>query len=170
MFFLKELEHTITLEPRFLGAQLRDHIRLQLYRQVEGSCNGRFGYVVALVSISHIESGIVQDSFGSVAFKVRYMALLLKPFKNETVDAVISTVNKMGFFAALGPLQIFVSNHLIPDDYRFEPNSTPPCYLSEEQRISPGDGVRLKIVGTRIDATEMFAIGTIKEDDLGVLS
>lgn len=30
--------------------------------------------------------------------------------------------------------------------------------------------VRLKVVGTRIDATEMFAIGTIKEDYLGPLS
>jgi DNA-directed RNA polymerase II subunit RPB7 len=30
--------------------------------------------------------------------------------------------------------------------------------------------VRLKLVGTRVDATEIFAIGTIKEDYLGVIT
>jgi DNA-directed RNA polymerase II subunit RPB7 len=124
------------------------------------------------VAIDHIDNGVVQDSFGSVAFHVRYTAVILKPHKNETLDALIMTVNKMGFFANVGPLQIFVSNHLIPGEFRFEPNSVPPCYLSEEQnaKIAPGDMVRLRIVGTRIDATEMFAIGTIKDDYLGILS
>lgn len=163
----------MTLEPKFLGPQLRDYLRLQLYRQVEGSCNGRYGYVVAIVNVDHIEHGIVQDSFGSVAFRIRYTAIVLKPYKNETVDAHITTVNKMGFFATVGPLQVFVSNHvrvrtracaphsphpqLIPADYKFEPNSVPPSYLSDEQglKIAAGDLVRLKIVGTRIDATEM---------------
>lgn len=124
---------------------------------MEGTCNGRYGYIVAIVAVDHIDNGVVQDSFGSVAFKVRYTAVILKPYKNETVDAQIMTVNKMGFFANVGPLQIFVSNHLVPGDFKFEPGSVPPCYMSEEQdmKISPGDMVRLKIVGTRIDATEM---------------
>jgi DNA-directed RNA polymerase II subunit RPB7 len=92
---------------------LRDHLRLQLYRQVEGTCNGRYGYIVAIVAVDHIDSGVVQDSFGSVAFAVRYTAVVLKPYKNETVDAVVATVNKMGFFANVGTLQVFVSNHVI---------------------------------------------------------
>lgn len=103
------------MEPKFLGPQLRDYLRLHLYRQVEGSCNGRYGYIVAIVAVDNIDSGIVQDSFGSVAFRVRYTAVVLKPYKNETVDATIGTVNKMGFFANVGPLQIFVSNHVKPN-------------------------------------------------------
>ena len=42
-------------------------------------------------------------------------------------------INKMGFFAEVGPLNIFISNHLIPNDFKFEPNSMPPCYISEDQ-------------------------------------
>lgn len=79
---------------------------------MEGSCNGRYGYIVAIVAVDHIDSGVVQDSFGSVAFRIRYTAIVLKPYKNETVDAVVQTVNKMGFFAYIGPLQVFVSNHV----------------------------------------------------------
>lgn len=65
----------------------------------------------------------------------------------------------MGFFAEAGPLQVFVSNHLIPDDYTF--NSTEePCFVSPDEavRITAGAEVRLRIVGTRVDATEIVRL------------
>lgn len=77
----------------------------------------------------------------------------------------------MGFFAYVGPFQIFISNHHIPNDFRFESSAVPPCYLSQKQgmRIATGDTIRVKIFGTRADTNELFAIGSIKEDYLGVL-
>lgn len=107
---------------------MRDHIRLQLYRQVEGTCNGRYGYVVAIVAIDSIDNGIVQDGTGSAVFSIKYTAIVQKPFKNETMDAVITTVNKMGFFATVGPLQVFVSNHVRVWLYRFEIFHTPSLF------------------------------------------
>ena len=60
---------------------------------------------------------------------------------------------------------------------QFEPNTNPPCYQSEDsvQRITKDDTIRFKVVGTRIDGTEIvcnplilqFVIGSIKEDFLG---
>ncbi|GLT92748.1 hypothetical protein SLE2022_105710 [Rubroshorea leprosula] len=44
---------------------------------------------------------------------------------------------KMGFFAEAGPVQIFVSNHV---------------------KIQKDTEVRLKIIGTRVDATEIALI------------
>lgn len=102
----------VLLEPKYLDNQVRHHLRLQLYRQVEGTCNGRYGYIVAIVSIDSVADGEVQEGTGVVRFLIKYTAIVLKPYKNETVDATISTVNKMGFFASVGPLQIFVSNHV----------------------------------------------------------
>lgn len=115
MFFLKELEHDITLEPKYLGPNLRDHLRLHLYHHLEGTCNGRHGYLIAIISIESIDQGCLLDVSGAaglVGFRVRYRGLVLKPYKGETVDAVVGAVNKMGFFANVGPLQIFVSNHV----------------------------------------------------------
>ena len=34
------------------------------------------------------------------------MAVVFRPFKGEVLDAVVTTVNKMGFFAEVGPLQV----------------------------------------------------------------
>ena len=42
---------------------------------------------------------------------------------------------------------------------RFDPNATPPCFSNSEEHISieRNGRVRLKIVGTRVDATEIVS-------------
>jgi DNA-directed RNA polymerase II subunit RPB7 len=39
------------------------------------------------------------------------MAVVFRPFKGEVLDAVVTTVNKMGFFAEVGPLQVREACH-----------------------------------------------------------
>lgn len=173
MFFLKELSHKIQLHPECFGPELQTHLKDRLYRDVEGTCSGRFGYIITVLSLKQISHGSIIDGVGSAEFTIKYQAILFKPFKGEVLDAVVTTVNKMGFFAEVGPLNIFVSNHLIPSEFTFDPNVTAPCYVGEEginQRIAKDELVRLRIIGTRIDATEIFAIGTLKEDYLGLIS
>ena len=64
----------------------------------------------------------------------------------------------MGFFAEAGPLQVFVSNHLIPDDFDFDEADTPAFVSADEEvRIQQGTEVRLRIVGTRTDANEIVS-------------
>jgi DNA-directed RNA polymerase II subunit RPB7 len=72
----------------------------------------------------------------------------------------------MGFFADCGPVTIFVSNHLIPQELEFINNT---YTNSVDHTIQKGEWLRIKIVGTRVDAKEIFAIGTIKEDYLGLI-
>jgi len=126
------------------------------------------GFIITVTSVERIGLGKIQSGTGFVVFPVKYKAIVFKPFKEEIVDAVVSQVNKMGFFAEVGPLQVFVSSHLIPPYLKFDPQSNPPCFVSEEgDKIEKDSEVRLKIVGTRVDANEIFSIGSIKEDFLG---
>ena len=66
----------------------------------------------------------------------------------------------MGFFSEAGPLQVFVSNHLIPEAFEFN-TAHEPCYQTTdgEQKIVPGSEVRLRIVGTRVDASDIVSGG-----------
>ena len=87
--------------------------------QVEGTCNGRYGYIIAINKIVSVSKGMIRtDGTGFATFKVDYMAVVCRPYKGEVVDCVVTSVNNMGFFAEAGPLQIFVSNHLIPEEYQ----------------------------------------------------
>ena len=61
----------------------------------------------------------------------------------------------MGFFADVGPMQIFVSIHLIPPDLKFVPDANPPNYSNEEQVIERGAMVRIKIMGLRMDVKDI---------------
>ena len=61
----------------------------------------------------------------------------------------------MGFFADVGPMQIFVSIHLIPPDLKFLPDANPPNFSNEEQIIEKGAMVRIKIMGLRMDVKDI---------------
>lgn len=198
MFFLKEMTHPVTLGPEYFASNLKDLIRYALYRQLEGTCHGTYGYIVAIVSVDSISKGVVRDSSGGLlatqstlalagtaTFTATFKAIVYRPFKGEVADAVVKTANKMGFFAEMGPVQVFVSSHLIPSKFHFDSISGAAYVQDRDQldynndededmmlgsaQIVAGSRVRVRIVGTRVDAAEIFAIGTIKEDHLGLL-
>lgn len=67
----------------------------KLYSDVEGKCSGQFGYIIAVVSMSDIGSGIVLSGSGQAEFVARYRAIVFKPFKGEVVDGVVNNVTKV---------------------------------------------------------------------------
>ncbi|KAL0568808.1 DNA-directed RNA polymerase II subunit [Marasmius crinis-equi] len=139
MFFIKELTHTILLHPSYFGPRMLNFLESKLYSDVEGTCSGQFGYIIAVVSVLDIGKGMVLSRSGQAEFITRYRAIMFKPFKGEVVDGVVNNVTKMGFFADVGPLNVFVSHQIIEENTK----------------------LRLKIVGTRVDSTEIFAIGRV---------
>lgn len=173
MFYLLTLTKDLDVHPRHFGKNLRDVIDKKLIEEVEGTCHGRYGYVICVNRIGDVEKGkIRQDGTGYATFKVEYMAAVCRPYKGEVIDCVVTSVNKMGFFAEAGPLQVFVSNHLIPEEYEYNAVGD-PCYVSHEdatQSVQERTEVRLRIVGIKMDQTEIFCIGSMKENYLGVIS
>ncbi|WFD03386.1 DNA-directed RNA polymerase II subunit [Malassezia obtusa] len=152
MFFLvrarltqKNLDHRTELHPSFYGPSMIEFLSRKLKDDVEGTCTGKYGYIIKVVSIMDVGQGRVMPGTGLAEFRSKYQAIVLKPFNGEVMDARVTNVNKMGFFAEVGPLSIFVSSHLLPIDYKFQPDANPPEF------VSPSD----------------FAIGTMKEDYLG---
>lgn len=159
MFFHIVLERNMQLHPRYFGRNLRDNLVSKLMKDVEGTCSGRHGFVVAVTGIENIGKGIIRDGTGFVTFPVKYQCVVFRPFKGEILEAVVTMVNKMGFFAEAGPVQIFVSNHLIPDDMEFQTGDMPNYTTSDGSvKIQKDSEVRLKIIGTRVDATEIVSL------------
>ena len=201
MFYHISLDHEIMLHPRYFGPHLMDTIKQKLFAEVEGTCTGKYGFVIAVTTIDNIGAGLIQPGQGFVVYPVKYKAIVFRPFKGEILDAVVTQVsggellnfikskmcpsiftdvliffipqvNKVGLFTEIGPLSCFISRHSIPADMTFDPNSNPPCYKTadEDQVIQQDDEVRIKIVGTRVDASDIFAIGTLMDDYLGLVS
>jgi DNA-directed RNA polymerase II subunit RPB7 len=173
MFYVKTLEHEITLEPVHMGPKLRQTTVRLLKEQVEGLALANYGYVVNVIEVpeDQIKSGIIEYDTGNVVFIVKYTALMLRPFINEVVDAVVSQCNPLGFFAFCGPLRIFVSKHSMPEDMFNGFDGEKDAWISDDKEIviSANSGVRLRIKGRTVEQGNITAIGTIKNDYLGLV-
>merc|ERR1711959_624099 len=170
MFFHVRREKNVILEPRHFGARMKDVIMEKIKLEMEGTCSGRYGFIVCITHIENVSEGVITDDGTARAkFEVEYDCVAYRPFKNEVLDAVVTQVNKFGFFAEAGPLQLFVSNSLVPDDVKYVTDKN--CYKSDDGQITivVDCEVRVKIVGMRIDANDIFCIATIKEDYLGLI-
>lgn len=169
MFFLHNLEHRVTLHPSYFGRNMHDLVTTKLLKDVEGTCAGNY-YIISIMDTFDISAGKILPGNGLAEFTVGYRAVVWRPFKGETVDAVVFSLNPHGFFANAGPLRLFVSSHMIPTGVKYDPNATPPQFTGEDNyRVEAGTHVRVKIMGTRSEVGEMWAIGTVNEDFLGPL-
>jgi len=73
----------------------------KLYEEVEGTCSGRYGYIIAVIDILSIGNGMLLPTSGYAEFKLKYKAIVFKPFKNQVLDGIVTTVNKVSYYFLL---------------------------------------------------------------------
>ncbi|CAL5353056.1 unnamed protein product [Camellia sinensis] len=152
MFFHIVLERNKQLHPPPLRSRPPREADLQAHERRGGHLHGRHGFVVAITGIENVGKGLIRDGTGFVTFPVKYQCVVFRPFKGEILEAVVTMVNK-----------------LIPDDMEFQSGDMPNYTTSDGSvKIQKESEVRLKIIGTRVDATEIFL--NILEDRTAILS
>lgn len=177
----------VVLHPSYFGPNVKDYLVSRLNEEEEGRCTGDH-FVICVMDMVDIGEGRVIPGSGQAEYEIKYRAIIWKPFRGETVDAIVTSVKPAGLFTLAGPLSVFIARKVsdstsmsfgyrsnvltefknIPSDIKWEPNSVPPCYTDgADQTISPGTSLRLKILGVKPDVAAINAIGTIKEDYLG---
>ncbi|KAL6995299.1 hypothetical protein U1Q18_005436 [Sarracenia purpurea var. burkii] len=85
------------LHPRHFGRDLRGKLVAKLMKDVEGTCSGRHGFVVAITGIESVGKGLIRDGTGFVTFPVKYQCVVFRPFQGEILEAVVTMVNKVCF-------------------------------------------------------------------------
>ena len=61
---------------------------------MEGTCSGRYGYIVTVMGIKSRTPGVIRDGTGYATFNVCFEALVFRPFKDEVLPATVDVVNK----------------------------------------------------------------------------
>lgn len=113
---------------------------------------------------------MVQDVTGDVLYPVRYTAIVFMPYTGEVLDVIVTEATELGFFAQAGPLKLCVAKENMFREYQYDNKGSSPSWISGEDpalRIERNSKCRVKLVGTKVDENEIFAIGTIVEDYLG---
>ncbi|KAJ4831997.1 hypothetical protein Tsubulata_023268, partial [Turnera subulata] len=57
-----------------------------------------------------VGKGLIRDGTGFATFPVKYQCVVFRLFKGEILEAVVTMVNKMGFFAEAGPYRYYMSS------------------------------------------------------------
>ncbi|CAM9425410.1 unnamed protein product, partial [Sphacelaria rigidula] len=122
---------------------------------VEGTSVGNLGFVITVTEVTddHITLGTIEFDTGFVNVVAVYRAICFRPFVNEVLDAAVSHVTELGFFAEVGPLEVFVSRLGMPDDIAGGYDAVGDMWVSSEDsdtEIKAGCGVRLRIIGVTV--------------------
>ena len=159
MFYLINLTKELSLAPQNLGTDIKGLISRKI-RELEGSVIGEHGYIVTIVEFNQQGKGIVENESGNVNFKVNYKAIVYKPFKDEILDAIPVYINEHGFFCRVGPLQIFVSQHML-ENFEFDANEMIWEPTAKGETIELEKPIKLKILATQVNPNEITALGSL---------
>lgn len=101
-----------------------------------------------------------------------HLQIVYRPFKNEILHAIVTSVTEIGFHCKAGPVVIFVANaqEVMPEDLHFDqPPDGQACYISEDDslRIEKGSKVRVRVMAVHTGGQELTVVGSIKDDYLG---
>ena len=93
----------IDLHPSFFGKNLADTVRKRLVAEKAGKSEGKYGYILSILNIDDkdIGAGVVDSTSGYAKFIVRYEALLMRPFKSEVCDTVVTQVTQVSLRVCL---------------------------------------------------------------------
>ena len=92
-----------------LDENIEKTLEKRLYSEVEGQCFGENGYVLAICQILSTSLGRVSDEDGSAHYRMKFNALVFKPFKFEVVDSVVKSIGRDGIRCVIGPFEFLVS-------------------------------------------------------------
>lgn len=145
--------------------------------QVEGKVIGKYGYVVtvAVIEDSSIGKGQIDETSGFVTFKVGYKAIVMRPFRNEVIDVVVSQCTPLGIYCRAGPMTIWVPQMQFPEDesgnvdLMFDGDRKAWVSGDQEVEIREKAAMRIRLFRIDIDANKMTTVGTIKSDYLGLI-
>ena len=183
MFYRKTLSRTVLLHPKFFKGNLKKRLKANLVEDVSGSCLGTDGYVVAVLDVQDedVSRGKLQTATGQAVFHIKFQAILLRPYVNEVVQAEVILCNRHGLFARVGPMEIFVSQHLMGESFKsgWDPETQrwtekfaeddSPMTIHGRDGDANGTPILLRIVSCDLREGKWTIIGRINEIYLGEL-
>ena len=78
MFYHMKLEHEVLLHPRYFGPKLNTTLRAKLLSEVEGTCSGKYGFIISVTTLDTIGSGYIQPGRGFVLYPIKYKAIVFR--------------------------------------------------------------------------------------------
>lgn len=94
MFFIRELERTMTLHPSFFGSHVEQYLKAKLHEEMEGNMLDNY-YIICIIDVKDIQEGRVVPGTGYAEYNLEFRAVVWKPFKGEVVRLCFASPVKL---------------------------------------------------------------------------
>jgi len=190
MFFEVIRKKNVALHPRYFNKDLERMLLKVLMNEVVGNFDKRYGHVIAITELLDKQPGLIQSGTGLAVFAVTFSCVVMRPFKDEVLEAEVLNCSRMGMYLEVGALTVLVARPQIPSEFTFEEGEI-RCWRrmsgedkgdkeegdededdeddEENETIQQGSKVRVKLIGVQIEASGMCALATIKGPFLGLM-
>ncbi len=167
MFYLLEVEDHVRVEPRLFGLTTKDAIEQQLNESYVNRVNKELGYVLAVISVDHIEDGILIPGDGAAYYKSKFKIVVWRPELHELVYGTILDITNFGAFMQIGPAQGMIHISQTMDDYVSLSKTGTLSGKSSKRNLAKGDNCVARIVAVSYKGDSPKIGLTMRQPGLG---
>ena len=169
MFYLLEVEEHVRVEPKHFGLLTREAIERQINESFIDSVSKELGYVIAVVSVDHVEDGVIIPGDGAAYYKSIFKLVVWRPELHELVYGTISEITNFGAFMQIGPAQGMIHISQTMDDYVSLNKTGTLSGKSSRRSLGKGDDCVARIVAISYKGDSPKIGLTMRQPGLGKL-
>ncbi len=169
MFYLIEVEDHVRVEPKHFGLPTKEAVEKQLNESYVDRVNKELGFVVALVSVDKVQSGIIIPGDGAAFYNSTFKLLVWRPELHEIVYGTISDITNFGAFMKIGPAQGMIHISQTMEDYVSLSKTGTLAGKATKRTLEKGDQCIARVVAISFKAGEPKIGLTMRQPGLGSL-
>src|SRR3989338_6086796 len=167
MFYLLEVEDHVRVEPKHFGLPTKEAVEKQITESFVDKVTKELCFIVALVSVDKVETGVIIPGDGSAFYNSTFKLLVWKPELHEIVYGTISDITNFGAFIRIGPAQGMIHISQTMEDY-VSLSKTGTLYGKASKRtLSKGDDCIARVVAISFKSGEPKIGLTMRQPGLG---
>ena len=169
MFYLLEVEDHVRVEPKHFGLPTKEAIEKQINESFVDKVTKELGFVVALVSVDKVETGVIIPGDGAAFYESVFKLLVWKPELHELVYGTITDITNFGAFIRVGPAQGMIHISQTMEDYVSLSKTGTLSGKASKRNLSKGDDCMARVVAISFKAGEPKIGLTMRQPGLGNL-
>ena len=169
MFYLLEVEDHVRVEPKHFGLPTKEAVEKQITESFVDKVTKELGFIVALVSVDKVETGVIIPGDGSAFYNSTFKLLVWKPELHEIVYGTISDITNFGAFIRIGPAQGMIHISQTMEDYVSLSKTGTLSGKASKRTLSKGDDCIARVVAISFKAGEPKIGLTMRQPWLGCL-
>lgn len=167
MFYLLEVEDYVRVEPKHFGLPTNEAVEKQINESFVDRVSKELGFVVGLVSVDKVDSGVIIPGDGAAFYNSTFKILVWKPELHELTYGTITDITNFGAFIQIGPAQGMIHISQTMEDYVSLSKTGTLSGKASKRNLSKGDECIARIVAISFKAGEPKIGLTMRQPGLG---